>query len=108
MNITQSEYIGVENHLNYIYRPKGNLERNEILGLAALLNSNLFDVYFRTFNGNINVSASELRVMHFPPLEDIKQIGNQIILTNNFYQSNIDKIVNQFFDLEKVFSYEQD
>ncbi|HEY5369236.1 MAG TPA: N-6 DNA methylase [Hanamia sp.] len=107
VDITQAEYIGVENHLNYIYRPKGHLERNEILGLSALLNSNLFDTYFRTFNGNINVSATELREMPLPPLEDIKQIGNQIILLNDFSQSKVDKIINSHFDIEHIFAYEQ-
>ena len=106
-NITKAEYIGVENHLNYIYRPKGHLDRNEILGLSALLNSNLFDTYFRTFNGNINVSATELREMPLPPLEDIKQIGNQIILLNNFPQSKVDNIINSHFDIEHIFTYEQ-
>jgi adenine-specific DNA-methyltransferase len=107
VDIAQAEYIGVENHLNYIYRPKGHLERNEILGLAALLNSNLFDTYFRTFNGNINVSATELREMPFPPIEDIKQIGNQIILLNDFSQSKVDEIINNHFDIEHIFAYEQ-
>lgn len=107
VDISQAEFIGVENHLNYIYRPKGHLARNEILGLAALLNSKLFDTYFRTFNGNINVSATELREMPLPPLEDIKEIGNQIILTNNFSQSVVDDLVNDYFDLEHIFAYEQ-
>jgi adenine-specific DNA-methyltransferase len=106
-DITQAEYIGVENHLNYIYRRKGHLERNEILGLAALLNSHLFDTYFRTFNGNINVSATELREMPLPPLEDIKQIGNQVILLKDFSQSKIDEIINNYFDIEHIFAYEQ-
>lgn len=107
VEISQAEFIGIENHLNYIYRPKGHLARNEILGLAALLNSRLFDTYFRTFNGNINVSATELREMPLPPLEDIKEIGNQIILTNNFSQSIVDELVNDYFDLEHIFAYEQ-
>ncbi|HEV8080964.1 MAG TPA: N-6 DNA methylase [Chitinophagaceae bacterium] len=107
VDISQAEFIGVENHLNYIYRPKGHLDRNEILGLAALLNSKLFDTYFRTFNGNINVSATELREMPLPTLEDIKQIGNQIILKNNYSQSIVDDIVNDYFDLEYIFAYEQ-
>ena len=106
-DITHSEYIGVENHLNYIYRPKGHLERNEILGLSALLNSNLFDTYFRTFNGNINVSATELREMPLPPLQDIKEIGNQIILLNDFSQLKIDEIITNYFDIEHIFAYEQ-
>ena len=106
-DITCAEYIGVENHLNYIYRPKGHLKRNEILGLSALLNSNLFDTYFRTFNGNINVSATELREMPLPPLEDIKQIGNQMLLLNDFTQSMIDEIITNYFDIEHIFAYEQ-
>jgi adenine-specific DNA-methyltransferase len=73
-------YIGVENKLNYIYRPKGHLSRTEVMGIAALLNSNLFDTYFRTFNGNVNVSATELRAMPLPPLETIKEIGKKLIL----------------------------
>ncbi|MFZ1978105.1 MAG: SAM-dependent methyltransferase, partial [Bacteroidota bacterium] len=91
-------------HLNYIYRPNGHLDRNEIFGLSALLNSALFDTYFRTFNGNINVSATELREMPLPPLETIRQIGNAIILNNNFAQSVVDTIVEQYFELEKELS----
>jgi adenine-specific DNA-methyltransferase len=107
VDFTHAEFIGIENHLNYIYRPKGHLDRNEILGLAALLNSYLFDTYFRTFNGNINVSATELREMPLPPLEVIKQIGNQIILLNNFSQAKVDDIINHYFDIEHIFAYEE-
>lgn len=100
----EADLVGVENHLNYIYRPSGHLDRNEILGLAALLNSTLFDTYFRTFNGNVNVSATELREMPLPLLEIIKQIGDTIILKNNFSQPMVDEVVEQFFELEKELS----
>lgn len=100
--LINSEYIGVENHLNYIYRQNGCLEKNEILGLSALLNSRLFDTYFRTFNGNINVSATEIREIPLPPLNDIKQIGNHLLLKNNFTKSDADKIVNSYFDLGQI------
>lgn len=103
IDISQSELIGVENHLNYIYRPKGHLDRNEILGLSAILNSNIFDRYFRTFNGNINVSVTELREMPLPPLEDIKEIGNQIIIKNDFSQEAVDEIVQDHFKLIEIF-----
>ena len=97
------ELIGVENHLNYIYRPKGNLERNEIMGLSALLNSTIFDTYFRTFNGNINVSATELREMPLPDLEIIKKVGNEIILKNKFSDTFTNELVNKQFNLENLF-----
>ena len=94
--LQDAEFIGVENKVNYIYRPKGELERNEVIGLAAVLNSKLFDNYFRIFNGNVNVSATELREMPLPPLELIKQIGDQLILNNtDFSQELIDDLVTQ-------------
>lgn len=95
-------YIGVENKLNYIYRPKGHLGRTEVMGIAALLNSNLFDTYFRTFNGNVNVSATELRAMPLPPLETIKGIGRKLILLNNFSMENVSKVIDDFFELNKL------
>jgi adenine-specific DNA-methyltransferase len=95
-------YIGVENKLNYIYRPDGHLERAEVMGIAALLNSNLFDTYFRTFNGNVNVSATELRAMPMPPLETIKGIGKTLILRNNFSLENVSEVVDDFFELKKI------
>ncbi|MFZ6023533.1 MAG: Eco57I restriction-modification methylase domain-containing protein [Bacteroidota bacterium] len=102
VDITQAEFIGVENHLNYIYRPKGHLDRNEILGLSALLNSNLFDTYFRTFNGNINVSATELREMPLPPLNEIKKIGDELIVANDFSEKYAGSVVDEFYNIEEI------
>lgn len=105
-DFTEAEFIGIENHLNYIYRPKGELTQPEMLGLAGLLNSKLFDTYFRTFNGNINVSATELREMPLPPLEDIVALGNQLLQHAEHSQSRIDEVVNRFFELEFLFTHE--
>jgi adenine-specific DNA-methyltransferase len=103
-NYIDADYIGVENKVNYIYRPKGHLERNEVVGLCALLNSNLFDTYFRTFNGNVNVSSTELREMSLPPLETIKDFGNKIILSNDFSMKNVNNIINEYFELNHILS----
>lgn len=98
-NNTDVNFIGIENKLNYIYRRNGHLDRNEVLGLCAILNSQLFDSYFRIFNGNVNVSATELREMTLPPLEAIKEIGNQIILSNNFSATHANEVVNDYFEI---------
>lgn len=101
-NSSNTDYIGVENKVNYIYRKIGKLESNEVLGLSALLNSELFDSYFQTFNGNVNVSATEIRVMKFPPLETIKEIGNRILLSKDHSIEAINLIVNEFFEVSLV------
>lgn len=101
-NYVKSDYIGVENKVNYIYRKDGHLDRNEVVGLCALLNSELFDTYFQIFNGNVNVSATELREMRFPPLNNIKEIGNKIILSNDYSMNIVNSIVNELFELEVI------
>jgi adenine-specific DNA-methyltransferase len=105
-NFIKSDYIGVENKVNYIYRPKGHLERNEVVGLCALLNSALFDSFFRIFNGNVNVSATELREIPLPPLETIKEIGDNVILSNDFSVENTNRIVIEQFKLTTSLIYD--
>lgn len=106
-NFIKSEYIGVENKVNYIYRPKGHLDRNEVVGLCALLNSKLFDSYFRIFNGNVNVSATELREIPLPELQEIKAIGDQLISANNYSIEYTNFVVNEFFNLEEMIAHEK-
>jgi adenine-specific DNA-methyltransferase len=101
-NYVKSDFIGVENKVNYLYRKDGHLDRNEVVGLCSLLNSELFDTYFQIFNGNVNVSATELREMRFPPLINIKEIGNKIILSNDYSMTNVNIIVNELFELEVI------
>jgi adenine-specific DNA-methyltransferase len=96
------EMVGFENHVNYIHRPNGDLSENEIWGIAALYSSSLFDTYFRTFNGNTQVGATELKQIKMPPLDDIILIGNKIKEYKNLDKPLIDKIVNEIL-LEKLY-----
>lgn len=70
--------LGLENHLNYIYRQNGALADEEVVGLSALLNSALIDRYFRILNGNTQVNATELRALPLPPQTVIRQLGHAI------------------------------
>ncbi|MFM9974039.1 MAG: Eco57I restriction-modification methylase domain-containing protein, partial [Beijerinckiaceae bacterium] len=70
--------VGLENHLNYLYRPKGRLTEHEAIGLAALFNSALLDGYFRISNGSTQVSATELRTIPLPSLAAITALGQRV------------------------------
>ena len=70
--------VGLENHLNYIHRPNGTLTEDEAWGLAALYNSHLLNTFFRTVNGNTQVSATELRATPLPSRERIIALGQQV------------------------------
>ena len=73
-----SQFLGIENHVNYIHRPNGSLSTVESLGLAAFLNSRWVDQYFRMSSGNTQVSATEIRNLPLPPLEKIHRIGERL------------------------------
>lgn len=85
------QWVGLENHLNYIYRKQRELTVEETMGLSALLNSALMDRYFRIVNGNTQVNAAELRALPLPPWEVIHQIG-QAVAANDL-TSDIEQVV---------------
>lgn len=96
------EKIGIENHLNYIYRPNGDLSEEELWGISAMFNSSLFDTYFRTFNGNTQVGAFELKQIKMPPLEKIILIGEKVKNATHLQREEIDNIIYQVL-LEKLY-----
>lgn len=91
--------LGVENHLNYLYKPNGTMDHLEIFGLSVLYNSTLFDSYFRSLAGNTQISATELNFTPLPPIEIIRTIGKQYLSLNGKGVREIDNIVNSAFDL---------
>jgi adenine-specific DNA-methyltransferase len=96
-----SPFIGLENHLNYIYKPSGELSSAEALGLAALLNSGLVDHYFRAISGNTQVNAAEIRTMPVPCVEAIRQIGRAVAQHHDRTSQTIERIIGEFLDLPK-------
>jgi len=71
----ESAWVGLENHLNYIHRPGGELSEDEAVGLSVLYNSSALNTYFRALNGSTQVSATELRTMPLPDRDLILWLG---------------------------------
>jgi adenine-specific DNA-methyltransferase len=71
-------YIGIENHVNYVYHADRDLTENEVFGIAALFNTAVLDRYFRTISGSTQVNATEIRAMNFPALRVLAGIGEQV------------------------------
>jgi len=70
-----SEKIGFENHLNVFHANHRGLNAEITKGLAVFLNSTLVDTYFRQFNGHTQVNASDLRMLHYPDIQFLKDLG---------------------------------
>lgn len=94
--------IGIENHLNYLHKPSGELGMIEALGLSVLYNSRLFEAYFRSFSGNTQISATELNKTPMPPLELITQIGEEYQRMSLEGIEGIDDIVETVLNLNAI------
>ncbi len=93
-----SSFVGLENHLNYVYRAGDDLSTTEAFGLAALFNSALVDQYFRTISGNTQVNAAEIRTMPVPDIETIREIG-KLTSQSEDRKVEVEKIVGQAIGL---------
>jgi len=86
--------VGIENHINYIYKSRGNLSVQETYGIAAILNTTIVDNFFRSLNGNTQVNATDIRSLPFPTIEDIRKIGKLVYESKTYKNgSDLDTIV---------------
>lgn len=97
-----SPYLGLENHLNYVYRPDGELSKEEAFGLAALFNSTLVDRYFRAISGNTQVNAAEIRAMPIPSVDTIREIGKAVARNPDRSPMAIERTVGVFLGLPET------
>ncbi|PPE69486.1 Eco57I restriction-modification methylase domain-containing protein [Caldimonas thermodepolymerans] len=93
------DVIGLENHLNYIYRPGGRMTVFEARGLSAFLASKVVDDHFRGLAGSTQVNATELRKLPLPPLAVIEEIGERISMSPTL--AEIDAVVNAVLGVGK-------
>jgi len=70
--------VGIENHLNYIYKKSGELSLDEAYGIAVLLNSAFIDKFFRMLNGNTQVNVVDLNNLPFPNIGLVTELGRRV------------------------------
>lgn len=90
----KGDFIGLENHLNYIGVEGEEMQLSEAFGLSALFNSTIMDRYFRSISGNTQVNATEIRFIKLPTRKTITEIGKKMQKEKDIQQDKIDKIVN--------------
>jgi adenine-specific DNA-methyltransferase len=96
-----SAWVGLENHLNYVYRMRTELTENEAYGLAAFFNSAFVDRYFRAISGNTQVNATEIRGMPMPDEATLLQIGGRIKQLETKDPAAVERIVGQELHLPR-------
>ncbi|MTT31471.1 N-6 DNA methylase [Terrilactibacillus sp. BCM23-1] len=92
-----NEKVGVENHLNYITKLKGEITKEEMYGLFVLFNSSYIDIYYRILNGSTQVNATEFNAIPLPSLDDIIRMGKRLLETNSITTETCDTIIEEMF-----------
>lgn len=88
-----TESLGFENHLNVFHADKKGLDRDVAYGLSVFLNSSAVDEYFRRFSGHTQVNATDLRLLRYPGLNELRSLGQWIRLAGRLTQTMIDQEV---------------
>ena len=80
-----------ENKINYI-----KCDCPEIAyGLFAILNSTLYDNYYRILNGSTQVNSTEINIMPIPSRSTIQQMGIELI-GQELTEQNCNKIIDKW------------
>ena len=91
------QLVGFENHLNVFHKKQKGLSKAVAIGLAIYLNSTLVDRYFRQFNGHTQVNATDLRMLHYPDIDTLKNLSDKAggIIP---MQDKLDRIIDEEID----------
>lgn len=68
------EYISTQNKVNYILCK----DEDEALGVYCLLNSTIYDLYYRILNGSTQVNSTEINNMPVPDKHTIVAMGKEL------------------------------
>lgn len=88
---SEYEYISTQNKINYIKCGTPELA----YGLFVILNSTLYDAYYRILNGSTQVNSTEINLMPVPSKEAIKEMGRELI-GKELTEQNCDKIIDKW------------
>lgn len=70
-----AEDVAFDNKLNYVHQEGHGLDAQTARGLVVFLNSSQLDSYFRVFSGHTQVNATDLRLMRFPSLDQLRALA---------------------------------
>lgn len=88
------QFIGTQNKINFVDKTDGSeMDLPTTYGIFALLNSTLFDMYYRILNGSTQVNSTEINSIPIPPVSTIQRIGERVIKSNDLSTDNCDRIL---------------
>jgi adenine-specific DNA-methyltransferase len=86
--------ISTQNKINFIDSIDGTEMSDELVfGLYTVLNSSLYDMYYRILNGSTQVNATEMNTIPVPARKDLERLGRRLIECNDFTTAFCDRVL---------------
>lgn len=90
------KFIGTQNKINYINRiDEKPLSKEEVFGIYVILNSTIYDQFYRILNGSTQVNSTEVNNMPVPQKSTIELMGKELLESEDLSTQNCDKILNR-------------
>lgn len=90
---SQYKYISTQNKVNFVKCDSPCVT----YGLYVLLNSSLYDAYYRILNGSTQVNSTEINQIPIPAREVIEEMGREL-MHHDLTEVNCDKIVDRWIN----------
>ena len=85
--------ISTQNKINFVDGVLSDLSECVVYGLYVLLNSTIYDMYYRILNGSTQVNSTEVNSMPMPDLETIQRIGRRLMKSKDLSEENCNRIL---------------
>lgn len=89
----QFDYISTQNKVNFVKCDSPCIT----YGLFVLLNSTLYDRYYRILNGSTQVNSTEVNMMPIPEREVIEAMGREL-MHQDLTEANCNKIIDRWIN----------
>jgi adenine-specific DNA-methyltransferase len=88
--------ISTQNKINFIDTIDDTEMSEELLyGLYIILNSTLYDMYYRILNGSTQVNATEVNTMPMPARKDLERMGQKLMEYKDYSTESCDRILEE-------------
>ncbi|MDR2339877.1 MAG: DNA methyltransferase, partial [Deltaproteobacteria bacterium] len=90
----QYKYISTQNKINFIDTiDNSEMSEETVYGLYVVLNSSLYDSYYRILNGSTQVNSTEINTIPMPSKADLTILGQRIMNSKDFSTTSCDNIL---------------
>jgi len=98
-NYPEYKKISTQNKINFIDTiDKSDMGEELVFGLYTLLNSSIYDMYYRILNGSTQVNATEMNTIPVPSRKQLEVLGQKIIENGDYSTAYCDRILEEIIN----------